>query len=191
MAPASRTAPSRASFTCGDCDKTFSRKEYVERHRRLKHLNSRPFPCECGTSFARSDLLLRHRRGCDGVAKVVVPSVTSSEDEPPVKQELHAQQLPTPSSYSSPNAYASSASTSSNGPRSPIFPELAPPTPGSSSSSGRASPPTPFEPDVMQLAADMYLDPPFARDFTQDEILASEVLEVSSSVPVPATVLTG
>lgn len=49
---------------CPDCNKTFSRLEYVARHRRLKHLGIRPWCCECGTSYARSDLLTRHRRKC-------------------------------------------------------------------------------------------------------------------------------
>ncbi|CAH7682346.1 hypothetical protein PPACK8108_LOCUS15212 [Phakopsora pachyrhizi] len=51
-------------FKCPDCTKSFSRLEYVERHRRLKHLNIRPWSCKCGVSYARSDLLSRHRRKC-------------------------------------------------------------------------------------------------------------------------------
>ncbi|KAI5477366.1 zinc finger, C2H2-type transcription factor [Pseudohyphozyma bogoriensis] len=70
-------APTLGAFKCPDCDSTFSRNEYVQRHRRLKHLGSRPFTCPlCTRSFARSDLLKRHRGICSANP---LPSATSSE----------------------------------------------------------------------------------------------------------------
>ncbi|SGY77308.1 BQ5605_C005g03600 [Microbotryum silenes-dioicae] len=53
------------NFACPDCDKTFSRREYVNRHARLAHEGARPFLCDaCDTSFARSDILKRHKTTC-------------------------------------------------------------------------------------------------------------------------------
>ncbi|PLW39862.1 hypothetical protein PCASD_07905 [Puccinia coronata f. sp. avenae] len=49
---------------CPECPKTFSRLEYVNRHRRVKHLGIRAWSCSCGANYARSDLLTRHRKRC-------------------------------------------------------------------------------------------------------------------------------
>ncbi|EGG12762.1 uncharacterized protein MELLADRAFT_87021 [Melampsora larici-populina 98AG31] len=59
---------------CPECSKTFTRLEYVNRHRRLKHLGLRPWSCPCGVSYARSDLLCRHKRKC--------PQATSQATNP-------------------------------------------------------------------------------------------------------------
>lgn len=59
---------------CPECSKTFTRLEYVNRHRRLKHLGLRPWSCPCGVSYARSDLLCRHKRKC--------PQATSQASNP-------------------------------------------------------------------------------------------------------------
>ncbi|KIM83662.1 hypothetical protein PILCRDRAFT_819307 [Piloderma croceum F 1598] len=59
------------TFSCPQCGLSFSRKEFVERHRKSKHDKLRPFACnDCGSSFARSDLLFRHRRKCASSNKV-------------------------------------------------------------------------------------------------------------------------
>jgi hypothetical protein len=165
------------SVVCQKVSQASAGKRWEGRRRTVQSLT------EC---LRYSDLLLRHRRGCDGVAKTVkAPTVktepTDSVALAPARREAPSYQLPTPASHSPPNAYASSSSssTSLNAPRSPKFPDLAPPTPGSSSSSGRASPPTPFESGTLSTYIDPYIDPTLSRDFTQDEILASEVLEVS------------
>ncbi|KAJ9104231.1 hypothetical protein QFC19_004048 [Naganishia cerealis] len=50
-------------FTC-ECGQTYSRLEYLKRHQR-KHNDDKPFQCTiCIKSFARSDVLLRHKRRC-------------------------------------------------------------------------------------------------------------------------------
>ncbi|KAJ9096324.1 hypothetical protein QFC21_005144 [Naganishia friedmannii] len=50
-------------FPC-DCGQTYSRLEYLRRHQR-KHNDDKPFACTiCIKSFARSDVLLRHKRRC-------------------------------------------------------------------------------------------------------------------------------
>ncbi|RXK37673.1 hypothetical protein M231_05085 [Tremella mesenterica] len=46
------------------CNQFYSRLEYLKRHQR-KHQDVRPFLCaDCRKAFARSDVLLRHRRRC-------------------------------------------------------------------------------------------------------------------------------
>ncbi|GAA5868500.1 hypothetical protein JCM3774_005399 [Rhodotorula dairenensis] len=65
MPAAPRGASGSASFPCPDCDKTFSRKEYMARHYRSKHSRETPFQCEyCQRAFSRSDLLRRHYKTC-------------------------------------------------------------------------------------------------------------------------------
>ncbi|GAA5830003.1 hypothetical protein JCM11251_006841 [Rhodosporidiobolus azoricus] len=64
MAP-TRGQGGGASFPCPDCDKVFSRKEYMSRHHRSKHAKEKPFVCGyCERGFARSDLLKRHYTTC-------------------------------------------------------------------------------------------------------------------------------
>ncbi|BGP51752.1 hypothetical protein JCM10450v2_007702 [Rhodotorula kratochvilovae] len=65
MAPAPRGSASGQTFPCPDCDKVFSRKEYMARHYRSKHSKEKPFQCEyCEHAFSRSDLLRRHHKTC-------------------------------------------------------------------------------------------------------------------------------
>ncbi|WRT63453.1 uncharacterized protein IL334_000358 [Kwoniella shivajii] len=56
----------KETFACSfvGCGQTYSRMEYLKRHQR-KHQDDRPFQCkDCTKAFARSDVLLRHRRRC-------------------------------------------------------------------------------------------------------------------------------
>ncbi|ADV24752.1 C2H2 zinc finger protein Zas1A [Cryptococcus gattii E566] len=56
----------KETFACTfpGCGQTYSRMEYLKRHQR-KHQDERPFQCkDCSKAFARSDVLLRHRRRC-------------------------------------------------------------------------------------------------------------------------------
>ncbi|KAK8845332.1 hypothetical protein IAR55_006045 [Kwoniella newhampshirensis] len=56
----------KESFGCPfpGCGQLYSRMEYLKRHQR-KHKDDRPFQCkDCTKAFARSDVLLRHRRRC-------------------------------------------------------------------------------------------------------------------------------
>ncbi|OCF33207.1 hypothetical protein I316_05252 [Kwoniella heveanensis BCC8398] len=56
----------KETFACPHpgCGQTYSRMEYMKRHQR-KHQDDRPFQCkDCIKAFARSDVLLRHRRRC-------------------------------------------------------------------------------------------------------------------------------
>ncbi|CAK9786262.1 hypothetical protein CC85DRAFT_308173 [Cutaneotrichosporon oleaginosum] len=56
----------KMTFGCAfpGCGQTYSRMEYLKRHQR-KHQDERPFQCkDCTKAFARSDVLLRHRRRC-------------------------------------------------------------------------------------------------------------------------------
>ncbi|WAQ83200.1 hypothetical protein PtA15_3A569 [Puccinia triticina] len=66
---------------CPECPKTFSRLEYVTRHRRVKHLGVRPWSCQCGVSYARSDLLTRHKRKCNKAKKSIGSGSNYNLDE--------------------------------------------------------------------------------------------------------------
>ena len=55
------------AHTCEICHATFSRPENCLRHKRNSHraADFHPYLCSCGRSYTRSDILLRHQRGCD------------------------------------------------------------------------------------------------------------------------------
>ncbi|ORY79777.1 hypothetical protein BCR35DRAFT_352677 [Leucosporidium creatinivorum] len=190
------SAASAKAFQCPDCPKAFSRAEYVVRHARQVHQGARPYPCKmCDASFSRSDLLKRHERICSGRPK---------EEEPPVHQARPLEPAPT--------AAAGSVSLPpfAEHQQQPFFPFLPstsigtsayasiglsplPPVPVGASTS---TPPTPFslsppsESPVFPTPANAfaptsedYSGQPFARPFTQDEVLATEVLEDLLRVP--------
>ncbi|EPS31889.1 hypothetical protein PDE_06847 [Penicillium oxalicum 114-2] len=46
---------------CSFCGRGFRKPEHVRRHTRI-HTLEKPYPCPCGTSFSRRDLLRRHER---------------------------------------------------------------------------------------------------------------------------------
>lgn len=48
-------------FLCVHCNKRFVRQHDLKRHEKI-HTGIKPYPCECGHSFARMDALTRHRQ---------------------------------------------------------------------------------------------------------------------------------
>ncbi|GAA5930189.1 uncharacterized protein JCM15063_004739 [Sporobolomyces koalae] len=86
MAPTPRGSASGQTFPCSQCDKTFSRKEYMARHFRSKHSKEKPFSCEyCSHGFSRSDLLRRHYKTCSEAKALGVSG-------PPPGADKHAKQ---------------------------------------------------------------------------------------------------
>ncbi|KAH8799078.1 hypothetical protein F5884DRAFT_812630 [Xylogone sp. PMI_703] len=63
MAPRSGRGGRRhiSTFVCQYCTQQFKRLEHVQRHERT-HTKETPYDCPCGRSFARRDLLTRHKR---------------------------------------------------------------------------------------------------------------------------------
>ncbi|GEM11000.1 zinc finger, C2H2-type transcription factor [Rhodotorula toruloides] len=103
--PAARGSASGQTFPCPDCDKTFSRKEYMARHYRSKHSKERPFQCEfCEHAFSRSDLLRRHYKtrssAASGSASSAVlaapPEVPGATYEMPFASSSASAALPAP-----------------------------------------------------------------------------------------------
>ncbi|TIB92268.1 hypothetical protein E3Q10_02160 [Wallemia mellicola] len=54
-------------YKCEICHGRFSRPENMMRHKRNSHRSGdlHPYLCSCGRSYTRSDILLRHQRGCE------------------------------------------------------------------------------------------------------------------------------
>ena len=48
-------------FLCIHCNKRFVRQHDLKRHEKI-HTGVKPYPCECGHSFARMDALTRHKQ---------------------------------------------------------------------------------------------------------------------------------
>ena len=61
--------PSGPPFICPTCSTSYSRLEYLRRHER-RHADIRPFVCDCGKGFSRSDVLSRHKRQCRVVLQI-------------------------------------------------------------------------------------------------------------------------
>ncbi|KAL4778728.1 hypothetical protein BJX76DRAFT_362465 [Aspergillus varians] len=51
--------PTEKPHACPQCQRQFRRLEHLQRHVRT-HTKERPYPCACGVSFTRRDLLKRH-----------------------------------------------------------------------------------------------------------------------------------
>ncbi|KAE8308368.1 fungal-specific transcription factor domain-containing protein [Aspergillus transmontanensis] len=77
------------SFTCTYCQRDFRRLEHLQRHVRL-HTNEKPFPCACGQTFARKDLLKRHQRIAHGGDQNLTPSRKEARSR---ASELHSDAI--------------------------------------------------------------------------------------------------
>ncbi|SPO23830.1 uncharacterized protein UTRI_03642_B [Ustilago trichophora] len=74
--------PNGPPFICPTCSTSYSRLEYLRRHER-RHADIRPFVCDCGKGFSRSDVLSRHKRQC----RVVLQLDGTGEGEKPAEGE--------------------------------------------------------------------------------------------------------
>ncbi|EST05150.1 hypothetical protein PSEUBRA_005412 [Kalmanozyma brasiliensis GHG001] len=74
--------PNGPPFICPTCSTSYSRLEYLRRHER-RHADIRPFVCDCGKGFSRSDVLSRHRRQC----RVVLQQDGTADGEKPAEGE--------------------------------------------------------------------------------------------------------
>ncbi|XP_061114208.1 zinc finger protein 189-like isoform X7 [Conger conger] len=64
-------------FGCDVCDKRFTQRYHLMRHKRI-HSGEKPYQCEgCHKSFSRTDRLLRHRRQCQVGSMGVVAAVAT------------------------------------------------------------------------------------------------------------------
>ncbi|PWN24298.1 hypothetical protein BCV69DRAFT_296581 [Microstroma glucosiphilum] len=70
--------PPGPPYVCPACKTTYSRLEYLRRHER-RHQDIRPFVCECGKGFSRSDVLSRHKKQCHYHLTGEQPSAEAAE----------------------------------------------------------------------------------------------------------------
>ncbi|XP_061114204.1 zinc finger protein 271-like isoform X3 [Conger conger] len=69
--------PGQKMFGCDVCDKRFTQRYHLMRHKRI-HSGEKPYQCEgCHKSFSRTDRLLRHRRQCQVGSMGVVAAVAT------------------------------------------------------------------------------------------------------------------
>ena len=59
-------------FLCIHCNKRFVRQHDLKRHEKI-HTGVKPYPCECGHSFARMDALTRHKQRNTCIGGIGVP----------------------------------------------------------------------------------------------------------------------
>jgi len=114
-ATSSASTPGK-QFVCAVCQQAFQRGEHLRRHERARKpsdiwtasvpvdslltlfpdTKKRPYTCsDCGASYGRTDVLVRHQRKCPGraaiteeVTTMAVPS--SSDGTPTMEQRVHA-----------------------------------------------------------------------------------------------------
>ncbi|KAL8293014.1 hypothetical protein RQP46_000708 [Phenoliferia psychrophenolica] len=161
-------ATRNGQFACPDCDKPFTRKEYVERHRRLKHEDDQ-------LAHDDDDAALQFASGAAASAPQHQSDAFSYPSVASTSSNLSPHLLP---SLSPPGDSSGGSATSANSPKTPPTgldlhystsasgPELACSDSTTSYANNAFSDPT--------LAPSMV---PMRTTFTQDEILASEVLE--------------
>ncbi|KWU45571.1 hypothetical protein RHOSPDRAFT_32876 [Rhodotorula sp. JG-1b] len=130
MPAAPRGSGGSASFPCPDCDKKFSRKEYMARHYRSKHSRETPFQCEhCQRAFSRSDLLRRHYTTCAQAKASRGETADVHKSESPNDPVASTSTLPVEARLPHPDQSLARSGSSSN---SPYDSDLALPVPPAS-----------------------------------------------------------
>lgn len=66
-------------FLCVHCNKRFVRQHDLKRHEKI-HTGVKPYPCECGHSFARMDALTRHKQRNTCVGGIGGPAAVDKKE---------------------------------------------------------------------------------------------------------------
>lgn len=111
-------------YKCPVCGNCFVRQHDLKRHAKI-HSGFKPYPCDCGKSFARQDALTRHRQrgmcvgALDGIVRKVVKRGRPRKNRPDMEERLEKSEktrrknrhAPSSSVSSSFSAFSESSST--------------------------------------------------------------------------------
>ena len=116
-------------YRCIHCGNTFVRQHDLKRHAKI-HSGVKPYPCPCGSSFARHDALTRHRQRntCVGGFEGLCKSPTKRGRPRKIRPDIEVRQSKAAKTRQRARAKASSASPS---PAGAIVPEDLPELPRS------------------------------------------------------------
>lgn len=118
-------------YRCIHCGNTFVRQHDLKRHAKI-HSGVKPYPCPCGSSFARHDALTRHRQRntCVGGFEGLCKSPTKRGRPRKIRPEVEVRQSKAAKTRQRVRAKASSASPPPVGAIEPEdLPELPPSQP--------------------------------------------------------------
>lgn len=160
-------------FQCPTCQKCFVRQHDLKRHAKI-HTGVKPYPCDCGNTFARHDALTRHRqRGMcvgafDGIvrrtAKRGRPRKNGSEStsERRDKKTKARRKNASTSSASSQSGYTDSSAVTTPGDSNDLFNDMLNLNGALQQLGGEASSSAPMPTATRRPASDSALSPSIA-----------------------------
>ncbi|KAN0064823.1 hypothetical protein ACQY0O_001880 [Thecaphora frezii] len=169
----SGSAPSGPPFICPTCSTSYSRLEYLRRHER-RHADIRPFVCECGKGFSRSDVLSRHKRQCKTVLQIDgggegKEGLTAEGETPPKPAKARRSSAAKPGRPKGSTKAAKAAASSSGGAASSEGPAPPPSAPGTGNEDPKADSPLQQQQQQQPLPPPSQAQPPQSPQHQQQQ----------------------